>query len=1057
MRTIAVLFAFALVTSTTYLSGQQPAAATSAQPAATTQDYSAESVVVEKLSTVYRFAAVGTGSREMTAVIRIQSDAAARQYGVLDFSFASNNERVEIDYVRVRKPDGSLVETPAADAQEMPLEVTRQAPFYSDLKQKQVPVRNLRMGDRLEYKVRVVDTTAEVPGQFWGQESFGRWAVILDQAVELHVPKPKYVKVWSPSAQPAKNETADEITYRWTGSQLTPVAPKDSPLKHLEFDPKGELATIAWTTFKSWDEVGTWYRSLEADRIVPDATVKARVAELTAGKTTEEEKAHVLYSYVATQIRYIGVAFGIGRYQPHPAAEVMRNQYGDCKDKHTLLAAMLTAAGLHPSASMIGAGIRLNEEVPSPAAFNHMITMVPMNGRQVWLDTTAEVAPWGMLVASTRDKETLVVPDSGTPKLEKTPQALPFIPLNRFVAKGTLSKEGTMHAQMEYTARGDDELMLRILLRQVPPGQWDELSQKLSQGIGFSGTTSHTVAGNPDKTDDPIRISYDYEREKTGDWDNHRIIPLFPVLFINPIDDKYPPKKQPIQLGEPHVETSLAIITLPSGWGAQLPEAVHQKTPYITLDKTYKMDGSTLTVERRMEVLQREIPASEWRTYKDWYDKSIGDGENYIQLTNFRDEPTSTAPTANANQDLLNEAHAAFLRNDLKTARQKLDLVRTNNSSEPRLWMLYSNIDGREGKDEAAIHDLEQELSNHPDEVQLYDPLLHMQLNLKHRDAAEETLKKQIAAQPFAMKPALMLGNMLSYDGKYPDAVKVLQAAYERSPNDDLRPTILLRLGIAQLKGENKEEGRDTLGGLLAVTSDPLILNDAAYELANASIEMEASEKSAEKAIQILTAQTADYKLDGNAKMQAQTTNLLVSAWDTLGWIYFRKGKLDLAEQYIMATWLYQRTSEAGLHLGEVKEARGDRRSALLLYNIALGRSDAKAFADDLKLRVKALQTEGISIPAKEISDSILALRQIRMPNPEQHVGIADYDVLLSGGNVVDVRPLPDAATHLSDGEAKVRSINFKQWMPPGSAAKIRIRVLMNCKPEKCELERLPI
>lgn len=71
MRTIAVLFAFALVTSTTYLSGQQPAAATSAQPAATTQDYSAESVVVEKLSTVYRFATVGTGSREMTAVIRI--------------------------------------------------------------------------------------------------------------------------------------------------------------------------------------------------------------------------------------------------------------------------------------------------------------------------------------------------------------------------------------------------------------------------------------------------------------------------------------------------------------------------------------------------------------------------------------------------------------------------------------------------------------------------------------------------------------------------------------------------------------------------------------------------------------------------------------------------------------------------------------------------------------------------------------------------------------------------------------------------------------------------
>ena len=1057
MRTFAVLFAFALVTPATYLSGQQPAAVTSTQPAATSQDYSAESVVVEKLSTVYRFAADGTGSREMTAVIRIQSDAAARQYGVLDFSFASNNERVEIDYVRVRKPDGSLIETPAGDAQEMPLEVTRQAPFYSDLKQKQVPVRNLRMGDKLEYKVRVVDTTAEVPGQFWGQESFGRWAVILDQAVELHVPKSKYVKVWSPSAQPAKNETADEITYRWTGSQLTPVAPKDSPLKHLEFDPKGELPTVAWTTFKSWDEVGTWYRSLEADRIVPDATVKAKVAELTAGKTSDEEKAHVLYSYVATQIRYIGVAFGIGRYQPHPAAEVMRNQYGDCKDKHTLLAAMLTAAGLHPSASMIGPGIRLNEEVPSPSAFNHMITMVPMNGKQVWLDTTAEVAPWGLLVASTRDKETLVVPDSGTPKLEKTPQALPFTPQSHFVAKGILSKEGTMKAQMEYTARGDDELVLRILLRQIPPGQWDELSQKLSQGMGFGGTTSHTEAGNPDKTDDPIRIAYDYEREKTGDWDNHRILPLFPGAFINPIDEKFPPKKQPIQLGEPHVETSLTVIKLPPSWGALLPEAVHQKIPYITLDKTYKMEGSTLTVERRLEVLQREIPAPEWKTYKDWYDKSIGGGEEYIQLTNFEEKPVSEVPVANKNQSLLNEADAAFRRNDYKTMRQKLDIVRINNPSEPKLWSFYSNLDGREGKDEAAMHDLEQEISNHPDEVELYDPLLHMQLNLKHRDAAEATLKKQTAAQPFAMRPALTLGSMLSYDGKYTEAIKVLQAASERSPNDELRPMVLLRLGIAQLKGGNKEEGRDTLDGLLAVTSDPLILNDAAYELADASIEMGTSEKSAEKAIQILTARTADYKLDGNAKMQAQTTNLLVSAWDTLGWIYFRKSQLDLAEQYITAAWLYLRTAEVGLHLGQVKEASGDRHAALLIYNIALTRSNAGGVTDDLKMRVKALQAKGISIPAKEISDSIFALRQIRTPNPEQSVGIADYDVLLSGGNVIDAAPLPDAATHLNDGEAKVRGTNFKQWMPPGSAAKIRIRVLLNCKPEKCELERLPI
>ena len=116
---------------------------------------------------------------------------------------------------------------------------------------------------------------------------------------------------------------------------------------------------------------------------------------MTAGKTTEEEKVRAVYGYVSTQIRYIGVAFGIGRYQPHHAGAVLENQYGDCKDKHTLLAAMLSVLGLHPNAVLIGAGVRFNEAVPSPGSFNHLITTVQVAGKPVWLDSTEEVAPYG--------------------------------------------------------------------------------------------------------------------------------------------------------------------------------------------------------------------------------------------------------------------------------------------------------------------------------------------------------------------------------------------------------------------------------------------------------------------------------------------------------------------------------------------------------------------------------------------------------------------------------------------------------------------------------------
>jgi hypothetical protein len=617
--------------------------------------YAAESVIHEHASTVYSFAADGTGYREISLATRIQSDAAAREFGVVQIPFASGNERVEVGYVRARKPDGSVVETPASDAQEIAEEVTRLAPLYSDLKEEQIPVRNLRMGDTLEYKVRVIKTKPEAPGQFWGQETFGygnTGQVMLDEKIELRVPKGKYVNVWSPEHTPVISEEAGETVYRWKDSQLEPTVKPDGKANTKESDPDGDLPSVSWTTFKSWEDLGAWYRKLEDDRVVADDDVKAKTAELITGKTSDEEKVRALYAYVATQIRYVGVSFGVGRYQPHPAGEVLRNQYGDCKDKHTLLAAMLTSAGFHPEAVLIGAGIRINPDVPSPSAFNHLITTLPVDGKQVWLDTTSEVAPYRMLIAYIRDKQALVVPETGAAKLERTPATPPFASFSRFVGIGTLTKDGTINAHLEYTTRGDTELAIRAVLRQISPGQWNQFTQRLAQGLGFEGTTSHAEISQPDLTTEPEKLKFDYEGEKTKEWDNHKILPLFPPFYITSVDEKNPPKKYPIDLGELRVETSISTITLPDGWGANPPKDVHEKSAFASFDKTYKIDHNVLTVERRVEVLQKQVPAADWKTYKKWLDVATTDREPSIQLTSAETktgEKAAPAPDSEKN------------------------------------------------------------------------------------------------------------------------------------------------------------------------------------------------------------------------------------------------------------------------------------------------------------------------------------------------------------------------------------------------------------------------
>jgi tetratricopeptide (TPR) repeat protein len=1065
MRSIVFLGLLFVLPFSAWGQGSTTAGAKASDNSAKTDKYAAESVVHERANTLYRYAADGTGLREITLVSRMQSEAAARQFGVVVFPFAGNNERVEIEYVRVRKPDGTIVETPVSDAQEMPLEVTRQAPFYSDLKEKQIPVRNLRMGDKLEYKARIIHTKPEVPGEFWGQESFGYGStgqVMLEETVELRVPKDKYVKVWSPKYTPVITDESGETVYRWKSAQLEPTVKPDGKANTREVDPDGELPSIAWTTFKSWQDVGTWYQSLESDRIVADADVKAKVAELIAGKTTDEEKVRALYGYVALQIRYIGVAFGIGRFQPHPAGEVLRNQYGDCKDKHTLLAAMLREAGLHPQAVLIGAGIRFNEDVPSPSAFNHAITTLPVAGKQVWLDSTAEVAPYQLLVPAIRDKQALVIPENSAAKLERTPAATPFPFVETFVATGTLNSDGTMKAHMELVARGDDELAMRALFRMIAPGQWEQFTQRFSEGIGFSGTTSHTEASRADATEEPFKLSYDYEKEKYSDWDNYKILPLFPITYLPSVDEKEPPKTAPIELGSPRVELARTVIKLPAGWGAESPKDIHEKTAFASFDKTYKIDHDTLTVERRIEVLQKRVPAADWKAYKKWCDATIADNEKYIQLTTTgrnagEKGPPMQGPADQTGANVLRMASLALQRQDAKAARGELDLLKASNPSQVGLWRMYAAVDVMENHPDAAVQDFKHELTAHPDQTDLYTRIIQMQLQQKHRSDAEQTLRDQVKAMPEIMPPALWLAELLMEDGNATEAAAVLKAAAARAPTDKLHPYVLVKMGIAEIRAGKRDEGVATLTSVLKDSDEPYTLNDAAYELADQNIELDLAETSARKAVDALTAESAKWTLDGDAKQQATKSSMLIASWDTMGWVLFRKGKVEEAEEYVKAAWLNNGHAAEGLHLGQIEEAKGDKRTALNVYQIAHLNQGTQSVSDELKRRIDSLQKAGVTPLRHEEASGISKMQMLKADDPDHAKGIADYEILISADQVVEVTPTPDAATKIDNGLAKVRSISFKGWTPSGSSAKIRIRGLLNCGHDTCVLQRLPI
>ena len=155
--------------------------------------------------------------------------------------------------------------------------------------------------------------------------------------------------------------------------------------------PDDERPDIQLTTFRKlgadW-AAGT--PNLEKDRRMPTPEVRTKAEELTKGLNSDLEKTEALYDYVAKNFRYVSLSLGVGRYQPHAAADVLQDQYGDCKDKHTLLASLLEAEGLHASSVLINSTPQTGSRCSFALAVRSRDhDAAAGQGQEVWMDTTS--------------------------------------------------------------------------------------------------------------------------------------------------------------------------------------------------------------------------------------------------------------------------------------------------------------------------------------------------------------------------------------------------------------------------------------------------------------------------------------------------------------------------------------------------------------------------------------------------------------------------------------------------------------------------------------------
>jgi tetratricopeptide (TPR) repeat protein len=1017
-------------------------------------DYSQEGFVIERMTTSYRFEKDGTGQREQSLRVRVQSDAGVEAFGQLVFPYTSANEILDIEQVGVRKPDGSVVTAQASAVQDLSAPISREATIYTDLRQKHVTVPGLRPGDTLEYRVVWRITMPLAPNHFWFEHEFlKRNLIVLDERLEVNIPQGSAPQLKTEvGLDPVIKEEGGRRIYSWKHANLkredeNKDDEKDAEKKKEEFDgPKPPQ--IQMTTFKSWEEIGQWYASLQRDRIAPDDKIRAKVAEQSQGLNSDLEKVEALYNYVAKNFRYVSLSFGQGRYQPHTATEIFANQYGDCKDKHTLLSSMLAVMGIHAYPALINSSRKIDPDVPSPGQFDHVITAIPLGKETLWVDTTAEVAPFRLLSPTLRKKQALLIPEKAPARLETTPADPPFPTKVAMEIEGAVNDLGEMSGHMHSIFRGDMELFMRMMFKRTPKADWKRLGDYLDGGWGTEVTD--IKPSDPGATEKPFEVEYDFTRPGFLDWSTKKTalsLPLPRVSLAYADPDKREDSK-PIELGPPTEINYRLKLTLPARYRMRPPVAVTVTRDYAEYRSSYKLEGNTLLAERSLRLLKSEIPASRLQEYLAFQSSANADGAQTLSVeTDVAGAPA--IPESMKVEELLKTARVAEENGNYAMVEELLKRVLAKESSHKfaRRSLGYALFAQR--KYDAAVEILREQTKINQFDDFSYNLLGRVFWVQQKYEDSEAAFRKHIEILPLDKWAHGNLGLMLVEWRKYKEAVPELEQAISLNPDeeDDYR----IGLGRAYVNLGQPEKAVEAFDRAIELSPEPQTWNNVAYYLSLGNLQLDKAQEYAESAVTSVATELRNVALEHLTLNNLTDVNSLGSYWDTLGWAHFKKGDLDLAEKYTMASWTLTQHSEVGDHLGQISEKRGKKEDAIRWYAMAAaGARPVPEARENLTRLAGKDKVEPLMGKAKADLNEFRAIKLGSLLKDEKEKLEAEFYIIVVPGperstQVTGARFIR-GAEKLRPLAAALKGAKYQMIFPDGTATKLIRRGTLTCQ-----------
>jgi tetratricopeptide (TPR) repeat protein len=1021
-------------------------------PVATAPDFSQEAFVIEQSRNLYRFENDGTGRHESYVRVKVQSEAGVQFWGQLVLGYNAATERLDIRFVRVHKGDGTVVTAPADAVQDLSAPVQREAPMYTDFRQTHVTVPSLRPGETLEFNTITTIHTPLATGHFWLEHDFQTRGVNLDEQLEVDVPSTRTITLKTAEDRtPAIADTNGRRVYNWRSSHIETAShntDKDQDNDAADDDDAERFAAVRLTTFRSWEELGTWYSTVEAAPRAPTAEIRKKAAELTATKTTDLDKLEALYDFVGPNFRYVSISLGAGRYQPRPASDVLRDQYGDCKDKHTLLASLIQSLGMPVATVLINSQRKIDPAFPSPSQFDHAITLAWAGQEPVWLDVTAEIAPFRLLSPSLRKKQALVVTSKESAHLQETPADPPFLNQQTQEVDGKLGDLGKLTGRVKLTVRGDMELLLRTIFRRTPAANWKMVLERINESSGIGGEISDWKVSDPAATKQPFELEYRVAKVNFVDWTKKDVqlkLPLSDFQLPSPANEK-----KEIELGSPmRVEYHLRLEMEP-GYVARAPMPVSITRDYADYKAVYKLEANVFTADRSFVSRLRSLPADRGGDYSAFRRVVVADDAQGLALR-LPAAATAGAVADMKAADLHRSGYEALRAGNYEQAITLLKRVVELEPKNKTAWINLGQAHMGLRQYEPAIEAFKKQVEVNPYDEYAYNNLGRVYALQRRYDEAESAFRKQLEMNPLDKFAHAALGSLFVDAKRYGDAIPELEKAISLAPDE---ASLHVDLGTAHLNTGHADQAMTAFSRAAELSPTPLTWNNVAYQLALKRAYLDRAQQYAESALSAVAADSRNFTIDHITARELGITQSIGSYLDTLGWVAFANGDLATAERLIGAAWWISEHGEVGDHLGQIAARRGKKADAIRWYALALNgdRPDAAT-----RERLGALAGKSVNIDdiVRRHAPELMRLRSVPVKATASVAGTADFFLLIGSDGRVEAAEFTSGEEKLKPVSSSLRALQFAPLTNGAQALKVLRRATLTCA-AACSLSLIP-